>query len=576
MKISSSWSVALISLVMVMFVAACGGDDDDATTPGETATTGNGEYSYILTDAPGDAAPPEDQKLTVNLTGEPDTIDPQQSNFADNITVERLLFAGLLTFDDDMNVVPLVAREVPTTENGGISADAMTYTFRLRDDVTWTDGQTVTAEHFEYAIKRLFDPTVGVYYASFFTDIVGSEDLYNLVDATPEQVTAMSEDIAVSAVDDTTLQITLTHPVATFVQRMTMHAVYPAREDVIAAHPDDWTEPANIVTNGPFTLKEWAHQDHITLEANPDFFLGEPVLQEITFIMQSDRNVSYAAYQGDDLDGTTVPPSARSEVRNSLPDELQEGATLTTFGVQFNNAEPPFDDPAVRKAFTAAFDRDAYVTGVLQGSGIPTITWLPPGIPGYDAEVGIPFDREAAKQYLAASTKYPNGQGLPDITYTTADDSTNQLIAEYVKAQIKDALDIDVEIEILESAAFESATNESDFQMIYSGWGADYPDPDNWFLGQFMTGASSNIYNYSNAEVDALLGEAAVELDNERRIDLYRQVQKIVLVDDAGIAPLDHSEVFYLIKPKVRGWRQHPMDSQIPGDFSYARVYIAN
>jgi oligopeptide transport system substrate-binding protein len=243
--------------------------------------------------------------------------------------------------------------------------------------------------------------------------------------------------------------------------------------------------------------------------------------------------------------------------------------------VNFNNQEPPFDDVNVRRAFAAAFDRDAYITGVRQGVGVPAITWIPPGIPGHDPEVGIPFDAEQARQYLADSEKYPDGEGMPAITFTAADDTTNQLIAEYVKAQASEVLGIDIEIEILESSAYEEAFNSSDFQMNLGGWAADYPDPDNWLPGQFGTDASGNQYLYSNPEVDALFEQAAVEMDNEKRIDLYEQAQKIIFQDDAGIAPLEHVATFHLVKPNVKGWQLHPMDAQIPGDFSYARVYIA-
>jgi oligopeptide transport system substrate-binding protein len=576
------WHGILVAVVAAGFVftAACGDDDKStdptASTSATAATPASGaEYQYVLTEAPSDAAPPDRQKLNVNLRGEPDSLDPQKSNFADNVTVERLLFAGLVTFDDDLAIVPLVAAEVPSVENGGISSDGLTYTFKLRGDTKWSDGQIVTAKDFQFAIRRLFDPTVGVYYASFYTDIVGATDTFAATDASLEEIARLSAAIAVTAIDDTTLEIKLEKPVSSFLARMALHAVYPVREDVVSAHPDDWTESDTIITNGPFTLEQWEHEDHITLKANPGFFLGEPVLQEIRMVMQSDTNVALAQYVEGALSTSQVPPAARNDIRNTRKAELREGNTLSTFALEFNSSKPPFDDVNVRKAFAAAMDRDAYVTAVLQGVGVPSVTWIPPGVPGHDPDAGIPFDASAAKNFLATSEKYPGGDGMPSIKFTAADDTANQLIAAFVKTQAQDILGVNVEIDIRPSAAFQAAHNTGDFQMAFGGWGADYPDPDNWLPAQFGTGASLNVYGYSNAEVDRLLAEAASELDTEQRIGLYQQAQQIIIARDAAVAPLDHDAIFHLVKPSVKGWRLSPLDAQIPGDFGYARVYIS-
>lgn len=584
MRFLNRWTI-LLAIFIAAWTAiapACGGGDDDddnggGNTPSaqQTVPAGDDEYQFILTEAPDDAAPPEQQELTVNLRGEPDTIDPQKTSFSDSISVERLIFAGLITFDDDLNLVPVIATEVPTQENGGISADGLTYTFNLRTDAKWTDGQTVTANDFEYAIRRLFNPTLGAYYASLYTDIVGAAASLEATDPTEEQIATAAEAIGVNAIDDTTLEIKLAQPVATFAQRMALHPVFPVREDIVTANPDDWTEAENIVTNGPFRLTEWAHESQFTLEANPDFFLGEPVLQKITMIMQADTNVALAAYDSGELDTSQVPPAAVNDVRGRAGDELQEGNTLVTFAVMMNNGRPPFDDVNVRKALAAALDRDAYITAIRQGVGVPSITWIPEGIPGHDPEVGIAFDAEQARQYLADSEKYPNGEGISTLTFTAADDTTNQLIAEYVKAQLDEVLGLTVDIEILESSAYEERYNTEEYQMAFSGWGADYPDPDNWIPSQFRSDASLNQYGYSNPEVDRLIDQAAAELDNDARIQLYEDAQRIILVDDTAIAPLEVNAIFHLVKSNVKGWRQHPLDAQIPGDYSYGRVYIS-
>lgn len=546
--------VGFLAVVAATFFAACGEEEAPTGAPGVTVTP-TGEVLG------------ENQELRVRTLGEPTTLDPQIAAFANDINIIKQLFRGLLWYDENLGVVSAAAKEVPSKENGGISEDGLTYTFKLRDDLAWSDGERLTASDFEYSLKRLFDPAVGAqgYYYSFYTNIVGAEAY-----STGE---GPADGVGVTAVDDATLEIKLTKVQPTLLQLLALWPAFPVRQDVIEEHGEAWTEAGNLIGNGPFVLKEWVHEDHITIEANPNYWGDDkPTLQRIVFQMIPDESVALIAYQNNELDMTDIPlPDTKRFEGN--PEQLKY-AELTTFAQEFNNTREPFDDPLVRKAFKLAVDSQAYVDSVRQGSGLPAFSWIPPGMPGYNPNMGTDyaFDPEKAKQFLA-DAGYPNGEGLPDITVTIADTQAGRLTAEFLQEQLRTNLGVNIDIEILESATYEDRYLASDFQFVLGGWGADYADPENWLPQLFGTNAGLNQYKYSNPEVDDLFAQAAVELDNDKRLDLYDRAQKIIIDEDMGVAPLYYRIRNWLVKPWVKGVITTGLDAS-PGDWFYTNIRI--
>jgi oligopeptide transport system substrate-binding protein len=548
--------LGLMVLALGALLVACEEEEEEAPTgtPGVTAT-------------PTAEALAENQEYRLRTLGEPTTLDPQIATFATDINIIKQLFRGLLWYDEDLGVIPAAAKEVPTTENGGISEDGLTYTFELRDDLVWSDGEPLTAGDFEYALKRLFDPEAGGqgYYYTFYINIVGSE-AYSTGEGS-------ADDIGVTAVDDTTLEIQLNTVQPTLLQLLALWPAYPVRQDVIEEHGEAWTEAGNLIGNGPFVLKEWVHEDHITAEADPNYWGDDkPTLQRIVFQMIPDESVALIGYQNDELDVTEIPlPDIKRFEGN--PEELKY-AELTTFAQEYNNTEEPFTDPLVRKAFKMAVDSDAYVDSVRQGAGLPAFSWIPPGMPGYNPDIGMDyaFDPAGAKDLLAQST-YGGAEGLPDITVTIADTQAGRLTAEFLQEQLRVNLGVSIEIEILESATYEDRYLASDFQFVLGGWGADYADPENWLPQQFGTDAGLNQYKYSNPAVDDLFAQAAVELDNDARLDLYDQAQQIIIDEEMGIAPLYYRIRAFLVKPWVDGVITTGLDSTA-GDWFYNNIRI--
>jgi oligopeptide transport system substrate-binding protein len=510
------------------------------------------------------------QELRVNLAGEPDTIDPNKASWADQITCASLCFEGLLGFTKDLELKAVVAKEIPTVGNDGISEDGKTYTFKLRSDVTWSDGEKVTAQDFEYAIKRMLSPDLAAEYASFYYDIVGAED-YNAG-------TGSADDVAVNAIDDTTLEIELVNIRPTFLQLMAMWPTWPTREDIITEYGSQWTEPAHYIGNGPFKLTEWTHQDHMTFEPNENYWGKKPKLDKIVLKMITDQNAELAAYKNNELDMSRVPTGSEKTIMN---DETLNAQTiryydLTTFAFQFNVHKEPFNNKLLRQAIATGIDRASFIDNVRNGIGKPATSWIPPGMPGYDAELGSEYDFDATKaQELLAEAGYPDGDGLPTIKFSYTNSAGNQVIAEFLQGQMKTNLNINITLDGMESSAFQALVNNEQHQWAWFGWGADYPDPDNWLPDIFGTDAGNNHTTYSNPEFDTLCDEAAVELDNANRLDIYAQAQELV-IDDVPIVPMFFRERFWLVKPYVKGLVTTGLDHQCPGDLFWNLVYIAD
>jgi len=517
------------------------------------------------------------QQLRTNLVGEPEKIDPNRAAFAQEITVVKQLFQGVLGFNQDLSLKPVTAEAIPTTSNGGISQDGKTYTFKLKKNVTWSDGQAVTAKDYVYSIKRMLDPDLAADYASFYYSIVGSEDYNGAGKADATTKASLKDKIGVKAVDNNTLEIKLSAPEPTFLSKMALWPVYPVRQDVIEKYGDKWTEAGNLIGNGPFVLKEWVHQDHITLEANPKYWGTKPKLSSIMFKELQDENAALLAYKNGELDLVSVP--AGSEKSTMADAVLSKDALrfneLTVFAFQYNVTKPPFDNKLVRQAIATALDRDTFIDKVRAGVGKPAFSWIPPGMPGYDANLGSQYKLDSAKaKQLLAQAGYPDGKGLPTIAFSYSDTTGNRVIAQFLQGQMKDNLGINIVLDPQESKAFRQFLTQNKHQWALLGWGADYPDPENFLPGLFGTGTGNNHTLYANPEFDKLTKQASTELDNTKRLQLLAQAHKMV-IDDAVIAPIYYRERFWLKKATVQGIKTTGMDAQVPGDFFYSEVSIS-
>jgi oligopeptide transport system substrate-binding protein len=526
----------------------------------------------------------KDQTLNVNLGGEPQSLDPQRATDVTSITVLRQLYSTLLQVDEKQNIVPGLAKEVPTTANGGISADGLTYTYHLRDGLKWSDGTPLTAQAFVDGAKRLFEPGSGNYYVDFYRVLAATGNNLEVekqlaAGKTDKDIADLEQKVVdnleVTAPDATTVVYHLNTKSPVFLLLSTLWPLYPIRQDIVTAKGDQWTQAGNLIADGPFMLKDWTHNQSITLVKNPNYYQANDVaLQTVNIAMITDDAVAYLAYQKGELDAVTLGPDQLVQVRADakLQKEFQAYALLSTIGVYFNEDYKPFQDAKVRQALAGAFNREQYAETVREGAVLPAYSWIPPGMPGYDASIGQQYkDAVAKSKQLLSDAGYPDGKGLT-VEILQADSSVSKLTGEWLKEQWETNLGITVTLKTLDRATYFSERNAGNFQVTSGGWGADYPDPQNW-MPLFKTGGALNSGNFSDASFDKLIDAAATELDNTKRLDDYNQAQKI-LIDQAPFAPLYFGRRNALIKPYVKGLVTSSMEGDIPGDFFLSKVSI--
>lgn len=568
MNLRNRWFLLLAGILSaaLIFGAACGGDDDDDTdgdgdtTPAAEETTDDG--------ATGDGERADGGELTVNAQ-QVESFDPHFSSFAQDISVFRMLWRGMMSLDDDSEPYGAMASGDPE-----ISEDGLTYTFTLRDGLLWSDGEPLTAEDFEYGLLRTCNPANAGNYQYVLTAIVGCDAHYGN-EAGFDQ--ALEDAIGVTAVDETTLEVKLSDPQPTFPIIMSLWMTFPAPKHLFQTTSDPWpTDPMQLAFNGPYKVTGYTQGDSLTLEPNENWAAPNditPTLDTLTLRFIDDASVSTNAFRNGELDFAEVDIT---QLR-TIVDEFGEGEEYfkyllpSTRGLQMNMEDPTLADLDVRLALARAINRPQMVEVVTQGANEPTTSWIPEVRSGvtlgtFDDVIG--FDPDAAKQHLA-DAGYPDGAGFPTMTILVGDSASARATAEYLQQNFKEILNIDVEIEVVDSQTRSSRFTNEQFQLFPGGWIEDYPDMENWILGQYDTEGTLNHYNCSNPEIDALIEQATFNTNNEERQDQYRQIEALIIENVCGIAPYWHENNHYLVDSGVIGMAENisGQDAFSPGDW---------
>ena len=476
------------------------------------------------------------------------TLDPQMALDTTSITAIENLFVHLTNYDlETAQIVPEAATQ------WRISDDGLTYTFEIRTDIPWVNhdplsGETtqavddagqarfLTAHDFVYAIKRACDPATGSYYSSVVApQIKGCADI--LFGEDPEHVPeTLWNRVGVSAPDDATLIIELEFPAGYFLSMTPMWTLAAVPEWAIDLYGKHWTKDDNIVTNGRFVLHEWEHDVSRTFVRNPllpEDMRGQGNIERFVVSVVPDRDTGYTLWLDGKADASCIPDAEVKTHLEQFPAETDQIANLAVHYINFRLTKSPFDDARVRRAFSAAFDRETFVEEVLQGQGLPMIHFAPPGIFGAPPidEVGLGFDPEFARQQLA-DAGYPDCRGFPQVTL--AEYREEGTWTAYAQAQWMENLGCRKDqIQILHLSfrelmiLTESDVPEAQAPHMWSmGWGPDYADENNW-VGDVLWCQAANRLKRTCNQIDDLIVQAREEPDPQRRIQLYRQIEEM-------------------------------------------------
>jgi oligopeptide transport system substrate-binding protein len=491
--------------------------------------------------------PSQEKPIVFCIADEIKTLDPGRMSWMNDIRVAMALWEGLTAYDPEtLAPVPGIA------ETWELSPDKKTYTFHLRKNARWSNGDPVTANDFLFAWKRVLTPSTGADYIGLFKGILGAEDYTNALD---KNNPADFASVGIKAPDDYTIIVTLTAPCGYFLDLCAFPPFFPlhqaAMQPFLLAPPDPakgydgkWTRPPHIVTNGPYILDEWRFKQFLSLKPNPQYWDRQNVrCGNILIKAISDPRTALLAYQQGALDVVSFPTNPQFGedliiARDAGRRDIQYRPVFGTYYFEFNCIRKPFDDKRVRKALALAIDKNKIVRDITRLRQQPLGVLVPPdSIPGYHSPRPISMNVEEAKRLLA-DAGFPGGQGIPtlEILYTN-EVLTHSLIAQAIGQMWEQNLGVHCSYRGLERSSFGEARRSQNFDIARAGWYGDYVDPTTW-LDLLRSTDGNNDGKYNNPAYDALLDKAATEPDPAKRLAILTGAEAILIHEDFPIIPL--------------------------------------
>ncbi len=457
---------------------------------------------------------------------EPETLDPALVTGQPEGRLTYALFEGLTSFDSAGKPVPGVA------QSWELSPDRRVYTFHLRPDALWSNGERVTAADFLYSWRRVLAPETGSEYAS---------QLYPVRNAKPFNDGKLSDfsQVGVRVVDPATLEVTLDNPTPYFLDLCAFSTLLPVHAATVERYPDDWTKPGKLVGNGAYTLAEWRVNDRIRLQRNPHYWNRAHVGMGVVDVLPiSKANTAFNVYASGQADLVMD----KGLVPNQLLDELKKrpdfhaAPFLGIYFLRFNCTRAPFNDARVRRAFSLVIDKPLLVHKITRAGEQPAYSMTPPGTGGYEPPAGLERNPEAARRLLAEAG-FPGGRGFPRVSYLYSEGELNEGLAVEIQAMVRRELGVEIDLQRQEWKVYLRSMSSLDYDLCRASWVGDYNDP-NTFLGCFVTGDGNNRTGWSNATFDALIAAAAREADPERRKGIFAQAEQLLVSRDAPVCPL--------------------------------------
>jgi oligopeptide transport system substrate-binding protein len=493
--------------------------------------------------------------LTLCNGDEPQSLDPAVITGQLEGRLALALFEGLTTRNAKGEIIPGMA------ESWEISPDGLTYTFHLRPGIKWSNGEPVTAYDFLNSWERVLNPATGSQY---------SYQLYYLVNGEAYgtgKITDFSQ-VGVKAPDAETLVVTLKQPTAFFLELTSFQTLCPVYLPSLKKYGNDWLKPGNIVSNGPYVLKEWRLNDHILVEANP-YYWRKVGIHRIRVLPTSNPtaafNLFYSGKTDLILDKASIPPMLVSAIREQpYFHAVPFGGTMF---LRFNVKRKPFDDVRVRKALAMALDKKDIVEKITRAGEPIADTLVPPGSPGYTPPPGLGYHPDEARKLLA-DAGYPGGQGFPEVSMLYGLRGANSGVATEIQALWRRELGItSIQLRGQEWKVYLNTQSLLDFDLCLSGWVGDYNDPQT-FLDMFVTDGGNNLTGWSNPTYDQMLATSEATPDPAKRMQILQDMEKILIDDDAPIAPIYNYVGMSLYHPdQLAGFEANFVDDHRWGEF---------
>lgn len=535
--------LGILAVVFIVLIGGGGGGDgggDGQEEPGTRPTQQAGGGGC-------DNAPADALRL---LGGEPLSLDPALTFTADDAEYVVEIFSGLVKLDRDLKVVPDLAEKID------VSPDGTVYTFTLRRNALFHDDRPVTAEDFKYSFDRAAtlaqSGSLGSFaIESFLGDIVGARDV------TRGRAQSIS---GVKVVNPATLEITIDTPKPYFLAKLTYPTAYVVQKQQVESNPQRWTQKP--IGTGPYKMQRWDLGERIILEANEKYYAGAPKVKRVLYYLTGGSSLTQFENCEIDVSGIGIDDLERVQSpRDPLNSRYVSAETFSITYIGFNTTKPPFDDAKVRQAFAMAIDRAQIVRVILKEQVALANSILMPGLPGHNSSSAGPEFNPARAKQLIQESKYKSIDGLGKVTLSIGGGGGGATVGPYIEAiqeMWRQNLGIDVQISQAESASYFTDLDRGNYQMRVDGWIMDYPDPEDILDILFHSKSRYNQSRYASLEYDALIEKARTEKDNNARLKLYQDAER-VLMQDLPWIPLNFGKSHIVVNPRVKGYKPYPI-----------------
>lgn len=567
MKLKKVLALVLSAALVVSAFAGCGGNSSSSTTSTESIAASESSAESTESTASGDSTPAAsgdataiftpktvDAAKTISLNAgmEPTGLNTLTSTYAIEFSLFKHMYENLVTLDDDDNTVPGAA------ESWDYDEDTLTYTFHLRKDGVWTNGDPVTAKDFEFAWSQALNPDVASDYAYFLYFIKNAEKYFNGEVAWDE--------VGVKVVDDYTLEVTLEQPTPYALFLFSFGTLAPINQRFYEAVGADLysTEAQYFCTNGPFALTEWSHNDKIVMQKNDAWHGAADVeVEEIDWKIITDANAALSSFLAGDLDMVGLGTGELIKQATAAGATIQSYTDGTAFYIYFNNNDQYLSNVNLRRALFNAIDEQKEIDTVWQNDNEPMTSFTAPGVSAAD---GTPFagkvgelyapsrDQEKAKEYLATALS-ELGCTVDDLSAHLSIDCGDSPMsiaeASFYQEQWRQVLGIEVAVNSMITKQGSQNRKTGNYVMSITGWGPDYNDP-NTFLDMWVTDGGNNQTGFSNERYDELIDLAAKETDLEKRESYFIECEQII-ADQLPIGPSFWRAPSYACSDKIKG-----------------------